>query len=207
MAEPTLCEAQLDKIIASFEGKHAELFKGHPDCSEELSLLSAGLHTIKQLIHISPPANGNGAVWKELISKAETERAVLRKHIGGKALITPMLRLYAALHRNLSDTVLSVWAEHKSTEEFRQQRRSKRNPSEDSAKKPKTGVPTPESRDPRLRPKGEVPTRNFFAPLRTTDMDLENTHEETHEETTSEHPTSGTQQASSSKPGRPPALY
>jgi hypothetical protein len=52
MAEPTLCEARLDKIIASFEGKHAELLKEHPDCSEELSLLGAGLHTIKQLIHI-----------------------------------------------------------------------------------------------------------------------------------------------------------
>jgi hypothetical protein len=112
-------------------------------------------------------------VRKELITKAETERAVLRKHIGGKALFTAMLRLYAALHRELSDTVLSVSAEHKSTEEFREQRRRKRNPSEDGAKKLKTSVPTPESRDPRMRPKGEVPTRNFFAPLRTRDMDLE----------------------------------
>jgi hypothetical protein len=164
MAEPTLCEARLNKIIASFEGKYAELLRDHPDCSEELSLLGAGLHTIKQLIHISPPANGNGAVWKELIAKAETERAVLLKHIAGKTLFTAMVHLYAALHRDLKDTVLTVSAEHNSTEEFREQRRCKRNPSEDSAKKPKTSVPTPEPRDPRLRPKGEVPTRNFFAP-------------------------------------------
>jgi hypothetical protein len=62
MSEPTLCEARLAKIITSFEGRHAELLEEHPDCSEELSLLSTGLHTIKQIIHISPPVNGKGAV-------------------------------------------------------------------------------------------------------------------------------------------------
>jgi hypothetical protein len=119
----------MDKIIASYEGKHVELLTEHPDCSEEQSLLSAGLRTIKQVIHSSPPANGNGALWRELITKAETERAVLRKHTGGKALFTAMLHLYATLNRELRDTVLSVSAEHKSTEEFREQRRRKRNPS------------------------------------------------------------------------------
>jgi hypothetical protein len=57
MAEPTLCEARLAKIIASFEGRHAELLEEHPDYSEELALLSTGLHTSKLLIHISPPVN------------------------------------------------------------------------------------------------------------------------------------------------------
>jgi hypothetical protein len=111
MAEPIFCEARLVKIIASFEGRHADLVEEHPDCSEELSLLSTGLHTIKQLIPISPPVNGYGAVWKELITRAETERAVLCKHIGGKALFTAMLRLYAALHRELRDTALPVWGQ------------------------------------------------------------------------------------------------
>jgi hypothetical protein len=113
-----------------------------------------------------------------------------------------MLRLYAALHRELRDSVLPVPAEHKSTEECREQRRRKRNPSDDNAKKPNTGVPTPESRDARLRPKGEVPTRNFFAPLRTAEIDLESTHVEG----TSESPTSETQQTSSSKAGRTPPI-
>jgi hypothetical protein len=63
-------------------------------------------------------------------------------------------------------------------------------------------VPTPESRDARLRPKGEVPTKNFFAPLRTAEMDVESTLVEG----TSETPNSVTQQPSSSKPGRPPPI-
>jgi hypothetical protein len=100
----------------------------------------------------------------------------------------------------LRDSVLP--AEHKSTEEFREQRRRKRNPSYDNIKKPKTGVPTPESRDHRLRPKGEVPTRNFFASLRAAGMDLESNHVEG----TSEPPTSETLQTSSSKVGWPPPI-
>jgi hypothetical protein len=139
-------------------------------------------------------------VWKELITRAETERAVLCKHLDGKALFTAMLRLYTALHRELRHSVLP--AEHKSTEEFREQRRRKRNPSDDKAKKPKTSVPTPESRDPRLRPKGEVPTKNFFAPLRTAEMDLEGTLVEGASETSH----SETQQPVSSKAGRPPPI-
>jgi hypothetical protein len=196
MAKPTPCEARLAKIIASFEGRQAELLEEHTDCSEELSLLGTGLYTFKQLIHISPPVNGNGAVWTELFTRAESERAVLCKHLAGKSLFTAMLRLYAALHRELRDSVLSVSVGHKSTEEFREQRRRKRNPSDENAKKPKTGVPTPESKEPRL-----CPTRNFFAPLRTAEMDLECTHVED----TSESPTSEKQQTSS-RAGRPPPV-
>jgi hypothetical protein len=200
MAEPTASETHWDRIISSFQSNQKQLLEGHPECSEELELLSTCLHTIKQLIHISRPVNGNGAVWKELITRRETERAVLCKHLDGKALFTAMLRLYAALHRELHDSVLP--AEQKSTEEFREQKRRKRNPSEDKAKKSRTSVPTPESRDPRLRPKGEVPTKNFFAPLRTAEMYVENKLAEG----TSEKPNSETQQPSSSKAGRPPPI-
>jgi hypothetical protein len=167
----------------------------------ELSLVGSGLHTIKKLVHISPPVNENGAVWKGLITRAETERAVLCKHLGGKALYTAMLRLYAALHRDLRDSVLPVPADHNSTEGFREQKRCKRNPSDVNVKIPKSGVPTPEPRDPRLRPKREIPTRNFLTPLRTAEIDLECTLVEA----TSESPISETQQTYS-KAGRPAAI-
>jgi hypothetical protein len=145
--------------------------------------------------------NENGAVWKGLITRVETERAVICKHLCGKALYTAMLRLYTALHNELRDSVLPVPADHNSTEGFREQKRCKRNPSDVNAKIPKTGVPTPEPRDPRLHTKGEVPTRKFFAPLRTAEIDLECTHVEA----TSESPTSETQQTYS-KAGRPLAI-
>jgi hypothetical protein len=80
-------------------------------------------------------------VWKELIAKAEAERVVLCKHLEGRVLFTAMLRLYAALHRELRDSAQP--AQQSSSEEFREQRRRKRNPSDEQAKKSKTSTPTP----------------------------------------------------------------
>jgi hypothetical protein len=111
-----------------------------------------------------------------------------------------MLRLYAAIHREMRDSVMP--ANQQPNEEFREKRRRKRIPSDDEAKKPEPSVPKPESRDSRLRPKGEVPRKNFFAPLRTAEMDAESTFVEGISET----PNSETQQPSSSKAGRPPTI-
>jgi hypothetical protein len=123
MTGPTVCETRWSEVVSSFEGNHKKLLEAHPDCSEELSLLRKGLHTIGQLIRISPPANGNGVAWKDLLAKAEAERVVLSKHLEGTVLFTALLRLYAALHRELRETILP--ARQPSTEEFREQRRRK----------------------------------------------------------------------------------
>jgi hypothetical protein len=93
MTGPTVCETRWGAIALPLEKKNDELLAGHPDCSEELALFRTGLHTIGQLIHISPPVNGNGAVWKELIARAEAERAVLFKHLDCKALFTAIKKL------------------------------------------------------------------------------------------------------------------
>jgi hypothetical protein len=98
MAVPTVCETRWGEIVTLFKNKHDDLVVRHPDCTEELILIRTALHTIGQLIHIPPPLNGNGAVWKGLVTKAEAERTVLNKHLDGKALFTGILRLYAAIH-------------------------------------------------------------------------------------------------------------
>jgi hypothetical protein len=63
-------------------------------------------------------------------------------------------------------------------------------------------MPTPGSRDPSLRRQGEVSTKNFFVPLRTSEMDVERTLVEG----ISDKPNSELQQPSSSKAGRPPPI-
>jgi hypothetical protein len=83
--------------------------------------------------------------------------------------------------------------------EFREQRRRKRNPSEEEAKKPKT-MPNAGIKDPWLRPHHDVPTKNFFAPLRATNMECEgNKSKDT--DTQDE-----VQQEPASKTGRPPPI-
>jgi hypothetical protein len=83
-------------------------------------------------------------------------------------------------------------------DEFREQRRRKRNSSDGQVKTAKKAhPPTTSANDPRLRRQQEVPTRNFFAPLRSSQM-------ETGEEIAIEH--SENQQAASSQMGRPPPI-
>jgi hypothetical protein len=152
--------------LSSFERKHNELVARHPDCAEDIALLRKALTAISKFLHISRPINGNGPVWQELLSKAEGERAVLCKHLDGNALLLAILRMYAAIHRELRDSLVT---EEQQTEEFREQRRRKRNPSEDESKKSKTSKPTPGPRDPRIQPQPVatpkvVPTNNFVSP-------------------------------------------
>jgi hypothetical protein len=104
--EPTACETRSKAIESSFQSDYEDLTERNPDCQEELELLKNGLCTIGQLIHTSPSVNGNGRVWKELITRAEAERTVLSKHLDGKALFTAVLRFYAATHRGLRETLL-----------------------------------------------------------------------------------------------------
>jgi hypothetical protein len=81
----------------------------------------------------------NGAAWKAIITKAETERVVQCKHLEGKALFTGMTRLYAATHAELSSTLKPEEVE--AADEFCEQRRRKRNPSDELSTAPKKMVP------------------------------------------------------------------
>jgi hypothetical protein len=91
--------------VASFERNHEELTANNPDRQEEIELLGNGMHTIGKLIHTSPSINGNSAVWNKLIMKSEAERRVLCKPLDGKALFTAMLHLYAAIHREMRESL------------------------------------------------------------------------------------------------------
>jgi hypothetical protein len=151
-------------------------------------LLRNGLRTIGQ-----PSVNGNGTGWKALIARAQAERTVLCKHLDGKALFTAILRLYAAIHRETRNSLLPEKKEHLSSFANRG------GASETLQNKQIKSKPIPGPRNPRIRSQVEVqvPARNFFAPLRTSGMDVV-------EETTDKSDTE--QQPSTSKTGRPPPI-
>jgi hypothetical protein len=126
-----------------------------------------------------------------LITKSEAERTVLCKHLDIKALFTAMLHLYAAIHREMRESLLLEQKEE-STGEFREKRRRKRKTSEEQKKNPK---PTPIPRDPRIKSEVQVQTKNFFTPLRTSGMDVKETANKPEE-----------QQPSNNKSDRPPPI-
>jgi ribosome assembly protein YihI (activator of Der GTPase) len=75
--------------------------------------------------------------------------------------------------------------EPEGNEEFREQRRRKRNSSDDPAKESKkAAMRTTRIKDPRLRSQQEIPTRNFFASLRATEMGFEGNQDEYPSDTT-----------------------
>jgi hypothetical protein len=166
-----------------------EITKNHPDSLEEIKLIQAGLITIGQLINKSPRNNGNGTTWKEITARAEAERTVLCKHLEGKALYSTLLRLYATTHKELRESLQPEREEP--SEEFREPRRRKVKPSEDQPTTSKKAAGTTGNVGvPSVRPQAELPTRNFYAPLRA-EMELEDNSKQ-------EQPTNPT--------GRPPPI-
>jgi hypothetical protein len=83
------------------------------------------------------------------MARAETERTELCKHLDGKGTFTAMLCLYAAIHREMYDSL--QLKQEESTEKFHQQRRRKRNLSDEQAKISKTTImPTSGQRKPSI---------------------------------------------------------
>jgi hypothetical protein len=124
MAGPTACEQRWKAVLESFANQEPELIAENPDAKEEINLIHTALVTIGQLVHMSPRINGNGVIWKELAEKSEPEPQVLCKHMDGKALFTAVLRLYAAMHREMRESVVHHTEEdHAQNEEFREQKR------------------------------------------------------------------------------------
>jgi hypothetical protein len=115
----------------------------------------------------------------KLAHKAEAEKRVLCKHSKGKALYAGLHHLYAEVHREMNETLLLKHAT--SNDEFREQKRRKRNASDSETKhikqaaKQTTGAgDTP-----------EILTRNFLAPLRSAGIELDQT-EDTNNQTEGE---------------------
>jgi hypothetical protein len=93
-------------VFASFDKQHKTQIANNLDATEEINFVRTELVKIGQLIHTSPPQNGNGVTWKRLVDIAENEKNVLCKHLDGKVQFTGMMRLYAAIHRELEDSLL-----------------------------------------------------------------------------------------------------
>jgi hypothetical protein len=199
MAGPTACGKRWAEVRASYERNIEDLLSKHQDSIEEIRLIHNGLITIAKLINTSPSVNGNGASWIEITSRAEAERIVLCKHLEGKPLFTALLRLYAATHTELRESLLQERGQEKATEEFCEQRRRKRNPSDEQPavlKKTAGSVPAKTSPTDVSSPPKAAVTRNFFVPFRVAEMDTESSTTEG----------SPCEESAGGKAGRPPPI-
>jgi hypothetical protein len=168
---PTQCDAQWSLVLASFDKQDETLITKNPDATHKTDLVRTAFVKIEQLIQISAQQNGNSITWKRLIDKAENEKNVLCKHVNRKALFTGMLRLYAAIHRELKDSLLPKCDQEKE-EEAPHSRRRKRNSNHDDGSSNRKMQGTDKSRPlPLYQKPRPVVTKNFFAPLRAAPME------------------------------------
>jgi hypothetical protein len=130
----------------------------------------------------TPTSVGESPPWTRVVLNAAETSRNLHEFVKGNPLYSALHGVYAEVLQDLKDVLkentdkgqtATQDKEPDGNEEFREQQRRKRNPSDEVAKKPKTSMPTAGIKDSRLRSQQGVSTRNFFAPLRATEMEWE----------------------------------
>jgi hypothetical protein len=79
-------ETRWEVVLALFDEQYEVIMADHADTRKEIGLVRAAVVQMGQLVQKSPKMNGNGAKWKELADRAETERNALCKYMGGQVL-------------------------------------------------------------------------------------------------------------------------
>jgi hypothetical protein len=195
--------------LESLRREYVETMKEHPSADAVMKRLHGVLIDISRLAGCTPASVGGSPQWTAIVKTAMETKKNLHHLLQGKQLYSALNGVYTEVLHELKGVLQSSVAPREaentasvpvpeitpSNEEFREQRRRKRNSSDGQATKPKKpSAPSTSAHDPRLR-RQEVPTRNFFAPLRTSQM-------ETGEEVV-EDPSESQQQAAPRQVGRP----
>jgi hypothetical protein len=157
----------------------------------------------------TPPRVGESSEWTSIVSSAEENRANFCKILKGKPLFSALYGIYT-LTLNELKAVLKVKAQAGKCgavtktslelaahdDDFQEVKRRKRHISNDTSQTAKKSITSaPKSAAGKL-PNKTVITRNFFAPLRTNDMDTESTETEN----------TAPEKEAPKKSGRPPPI-
>jgi hypothetical protein len=107
----------------------------------------------------------------DCVDIAENKENVLCKHLDGKALFTGMMRLYAAIHRELEDSLLPECDKGSEEDVPRSKRRKRNSDSDDGSSTSKRETTDKTRRLPVYQKPRPVATNNVFAPLRAVPME------------------------------------
>jgi hypothetical protein len=157
----------------------------HPEASSVVQEVHKALNDIEIFAGCTPAKVGESPQWTTIVNSAEENRTNFCKYLDGKPLFSTLYGMCTVTLNELK--AVSAQAKHSGAAnktsleptaqdaEFQEVKRCKRHNSNDksqSAKKSTKTVPT--STAVKLPPKA-VSTHNYFARLRTTDMDMETT--------------------------------
>jgi hypothetical protein len=180
------CQAfWIDKRKA-LKTEYKRLLSQSPDADAQLKQLFKVLCDIEDVAGYTPALVGDSDQWTSIVNTAEENRLNFCKALGGKTLYSALYGTYTvalqelkALLKASTTAVPTPTSKPTSTQEdgFTEVRRRKRQSSDKAAQSSKKAVPTAVSA--LADTPAKVTTRNFIAPLRTTNMDTDSSGSET----------------------------
>jgi hypothetical protein len=171
--------------IESLRVEYRKTIVKHPDAGSVMEKVHLVLKDIASLAGCTPKSVGESEPWKNVITKAAETRRNLRQILQGKQLYSALHGVYSevladlkiVLQQSASKVEDNQTNEPGAQEDFREQRRRKRKPSDGKVSAKKVATTTDGVNDLHIRPQAEVTTRNYYAPLRSNEMEVtENTN-------------------------------
>jgi hypothetical protein len=159
----------------------------------------------------TPASVGESPKWTLIVQNIAETRRDLHQLLKGKQLYSILYGVCTEVVHDLTavlkdsaakgETAKITTTEPPSNEVFHEQRRRKRKLSGDANKRTKKSATSATgTNDPQLRQKDEVPTQNFFAPLKLTEMEAD------HGDDADDSTEGQQQQAPSTQTCRPPPI-
>jgi hypothetical protein len=163
----------------SIKSEFQRLVGQHPDAEELLRQLYKILCNIEDVAGYTPASVGESEQWSSIVITVEENRVNFCKALSGKKLYSALYGTYTVTLNELKGLLkTSTTAKSGATgsprqdEGFQEVHRRKRHNTQEIAKTSKKAAvqSTPQ---PVITSLNEFATRNFFAPLRTTEMDTD----------------------------------
>jgi hypothetical protein len=151
----------------SLKDEYKSLIKEYPDAEGSMTQAYNIINDIITLAGCTPVSIGNSKAWNDIAENAKNDKAALRGVLKGKRQFSALCGIYSVALCEFKQVLQTSAKRTRSTDEkknrlseFTEQKRRKRSNSsgQDSKKKAATS-PAPYH-------KVQVPTTNFFAPLR-----------------------------------------
>jgi hypothetical protein len=205
-------EEHWKEALSSLSDESSDIIKIYPDTAVVIKQVTNILSDLVSLAGCTPVQVGGSDAWKKVVENAKQDRLNFCQILKGKRFFLALCGTYTVALNDLKivlkesvckeamkeKTPTSPETEPCENEGFRQQRQRKRNSSsedQNTNKKPSTQLGNTSL----TLPHKPVSTRNYYAPLRSADMDVETGGEnEISEEQQQQEP--------ASKQGRPPPI-
>jgi hypothetical protein len=156
-----------------------ENFIQHPDCDSVMERVSGVLTAIAHIAGCTPASAGESPKWALIVHNMGGSRG-LRQLLKVKQLYSALYGVYIEVLHDLTAVLKDSAAKGETTKititappsikEFHEQRRLKRKPTKPTIVPRSLTTSITGVNDLQLQSKSQVPTRNFFAPLRSTEM-------------------------------------